>query len=568
MAIRLSGMNSGLDTDAIVQELVSAYSLKTEKYEKEQTKLEWKQDAWKSLNSKIYGLYTNISNLRYSTAYNMKKTTVSDATKAKVTAASGAVIGTQTLSVNKMAQSAYLTGAKLSSGGDDKIKGSTKVSNLLADVSRNTEGKVEIKVNNKTIEIDENTTVSNFVTKLKEAGVNVSFDENNQRFFISAKESGAGANFTISDNTGNNTALKALGLYTYGTELGGATFEDAKKEYNQLLIENGITEDNVENSDNSRLKELKNILKNAAVKIDGSDAEITLNGATYTSSSNSFSINGLTIEAMGVTDANNPLSITTATDTQGLYDKIKDFLTEYNNVMNEMTKLYNADSAGDYQPLTDEEKEAMSESEIEKWETKIKDSLLRRDGTVSSLMSGMINAMSQSIVVGGDPVIVDGKTKTDAYGNPVYAPDTGKKLTLSYFGIQTLGFLNAAKNEQNAYHIDGDEDDANTSGKTDKLMSAIQNNPDEVCEFMQSLAKRLYTTIDNKMKSTSLSSAYKVYNDKEMDSELRDYKKLISEWEEKVSKKEEYYTQKFAAMETALAKLQSQSSSFSGLLGS
>ena len=47
----------------------------------------------------------------------------------------------------------------------------------------------------------------------------------------------------------------------------------------------------------------------------------------------------------------------------------------------------------------------------------------------------------------------------------------GKKYSLSSFGISTLGFLNAAENEQNAYHIDGDEDDANTSGKTDKLMA-------------------------------------------------------------------------------------------------
>ena len=55
----------------------------------------------------------------------------------------------------------------------------------------------------------------------------------------------------------------------------------------------------------------KQALENKAVKIDGSDAEIVLNGVTYTSSSNSFSINGLTIEATGVTDENNPISITT-----------------------------------------------------------------------------------------------------------------------------------------------------------------------------------------------------------------------------------------------------------------
>ena len=93
-----------------------------------------------------------------------------------------------------------------------------------------------------------------------------------------------------------------------------------------------------------------------ASKIDGKDAEIELNGVKYTGASNSFNINGLNITALSKTSGNDEISITTATDTQGIYDKIKDFLTEYNNVINEMTKLYNAASAGSYEPLTDDEK--------------------------------------------------------------------------------------------------------------------------------------------------------------------------------------------------------------------
>lgn len=73
MAIRLSGMNSGLDTDSIVKALVSGYTTKKEKYEKAQTKLGWKQESWKSLNTKVYSMYSNISNLRFSSAYNLKK---------------------------------------------------------------------------------------------------------------------------------------------------------------------------------------------------------------------------------------------------------------------------------------------------------------------------------------------------------------------------------------------------------------------------------------------------------------------------------------------------------------
>ena len=54
MPIRITGLNSGLDTEAIISALVSSYNYKTNKYKKAQTKLSWKQDAWKALNTKIY----------------------------------------------------------------------------------------------------------------------------------------------------------------------------------------------------------------------------------------------------------------------------------------------------------------------------------------------------------------------------------------------------------------------------------------------------------------------------------------------------------------------------------
>ena len=285
-----------------------------------------------------------------------------------------------------------------------------------------------------------------------------------------------------------------------------------------------------------------------ATRVEGSDAVIYVNGAQYTGDSNTFTVNGLTINATGVTGEYSPydtnaITVGVSTDTQGIYDKVKDFLSEYNALINEMTKLYNADSSKGYEPLTDEEKDAMSDTEVEKWETKIKNSLLRRDDTLSGLISTMTNAMAKTYEV-------DGKT-----------------YSLSSFGIQTLGFLNAPKNEQNAFHIDGDEDDANTSGKTDKLMAALNEDPDSVINFMTQLSTGLYNAIDTKMKSTTLSSVYTVYNDKEMASEYSDYTSMITKWQERLEQQEEYYYNKFAQMESAMAKLNSQSSSMSGFFG-
>ena len=577
MAMRVSGINSGLDTDAIVQELVSAYSKKTEKYTKEQTKLGWKQEAWKGLNTKVYSLYNSVGKMRYSSAYSMKKTTVSDTTKATVTASGDAVNGTQKLHVLSTAQSGYLTGGKLAfrkevtkdgvttlektelkdkDGNPEKLTSTTKLSALGYTDGKDTT--LDIHTTNEKgeavtqkITLGKDSTIQDVVSALRENGLNASFDENNGRLFVSSKDTGKAADFTISASTTKKIPK---------TDDDGNLVKD--KDGNVVMEEIKMSDD--ESASSKKLLGLlgldtvNNTYDNQAVKIDGKDAVISLNGVKYTNTSNDFSINGLNVSVTGVTDNvtdpenvdlstlddSTAITITTTTDSQGIYDKVKDFLTEYNNIINEITKLYNADSAGSYEPLTDDEKDKMSDTEIEKWETKIKDSLLRRDTSLGTILNSMVTAMSS-------PITID-----------------GKDYSLSSFGIQTLGYLNAAKNEQNAYHIDGDEDDENTSGNKDKLMDAITKNPDTVIDFMKQLSTNLYKAMDQQMQSSSLRSRYKIYNDKELDKEYSNLTKTIKQWESKVSDKEDYYYKKFSNMETAMSKLQSQTSSLSSMLGS
>lgn len=913
MPIRITGLASGLDTESIISALVSSYNYKTNKYKKAQTKLSWKQDAWKSLNTKIYSLYSSVGSMKLSTAYNLKSTTVSDSTKATVKAGNNAPTGTQQLNILKVAQAGYLTGAQLSN--------STTTSTTLAELGY-TGGDAKINLTKgdgttKEITLTQGSTVGDVIASLKDAGVSANYDATNHRIFISSKDTGKDNDFTL---TGGNTegaralyqmglavgsdatnatyksytqyydadgnklqqnvvdairtyqdaktayetasaqntnltsaygyataysemqdALKNSGLttdeqkklttllgmsatqrvnsvmdasgnvYTKSTTLddGSTIYEygsgndkkyiqaitTAKDDHNNIYTKNAdgnyvdsgaglvykatgekdsdgntyyvytasdgqeakiamkdettnyyqadvaqkgyteytdndgivyrsnekgnytgsdgktyklenntfteidsdgnavsngrtatVTEDqkkevkttyshgNTALSDTTRAADLlsrfredhkdtltddvvskltsniekvnvyesaedslddtdtyskKNIISSiqqayqsggasavtevtnkyaekitenqtamttaqkkmddnsvladlaamdstssdyttalaafvnkvqdsqrildqsstltnsGAKKIDGCDSEIKLNGITYTSSLNTYSINGLSITAMQATGDGdtNAITVTTATDTQAIYDKIKSFLTQYNSLINEMTSLYNADTAKGYEPLTDDEKSAMSDSEVEKWEEKIKSSLLRRDDSLESVMNLMTNAMSQ-------PVTID-----------------GKKYYLSSFGIKTLGFLNAPENQQNAYHIDGDEDDTATSGNEDKLMAMINSDPDTVVSFMQQLTTNLYDAIGTKMKSSTLSSIYKVYNDKEMASEYSDYTTTIKKWEQKLQDQEDAYYKKFSAMETALSKLQSQTSSLSNLFG-
>ena len=278
-----------------------------------------------------------------------------------------------------------------------------------------------------------------------------------------------------------------------------------------------------------------------ASKVNAQDAEIEIDGATFTSMTNTFSVNGLTLTAQEVTDKE--ITMTTSTDTDGIYGMIKNFFTEYNKLINEMDSLYNAESSKGYDPLLTEEKEALSEGEIEEWEKKIKDSLLRRDSTLSSVSFSMVSVMLQGAEV------------------------NGQKMYLSDFGINTLGYFKSKDNEKNAYHIDGDPDDATTKANEDKLKKMIASDPNTVMDFFTKLSTNLYDDLTKKLAGTTLSSAMTVYNDKVMKEEYNDYTSRIKKEEDKLNAMMDKWYKKFSQMEVAMSKLESRSSSLASILG-
>ena len=727
MPIRMSGLQSGLDTEALVSALVSSYSLKKDNLVKAQTKLSWKQDKWKTMNTSIYSFYSGkLASARLSSYYSLKAAKISNSSVATVTAASGAVNGTQTLKVNKLAATGYLTGGVISGTKDGKavnVTGESKLSSVTG-LSGLTSGSINVSAEGKETRIDitADMTVDQFTAKLKSAGLSASFDATNQRFFISAKTSGADHDFSLTANDASGlSALQNLGLYTKNdadkaeyekwaamdpsTEAGqaaltekvntdfakikisyadrakehAANYNAAKKSYDSLInnseykvvneedesVNASATYDNMKavrdskkaqidtmhfeneaakvtdedgkvtydtskmtaeekkkyealNKDYTQAKtEVENFDKyvavigenldyvafndasgtasaltsadakysnlttevdnenaankanmeaqykekaqfatqaladwdttataSTAVRIKGSDSEIELNRAIFKGNTNNFSINGLTIQATAETAEGESVSITTSTDVDGIYNAIKGMFTEYNKLIKSMDEAYNASSSKGYEPLTSTEKEAMTDDEVKLWEEKIKNSLLRKDSTLGSAATSLKNDMMSSFEI------------------------NGKTYSLASFGIGTLGYFTSGDNEKGVVHIDGDSEDSSTAGNTDKLRAMIANDPETVISFFSQLSTKVYTDLGNRMASSSVSSAYTIYNDKEMATEYSSYNTKISDQEDKVSTWEDYYYKKFSAMESALASLNSQSSSLSGLLGS
>ena len=520
--VRLTGINSGLDTEAIINAYTSTAQKRVQQAKNGKTLNTWTQEAWQNLNSKIYGFYANtLSATRLSTAYKKTKVTTSNSALS-VVAGANAVNGIQSAKIHALAAAANFTGGKI----DLKDTGANLSEQLGID-----EGSV-IKIKDgsgkeRTIQIGGEhqegsdavvTSMNGLVEALKDFGINANFDKANGRLFLSAKESGAANDFSFE---GDYDVLKSLGLAT-----------------KEQVIEHTADW-------NSLTEEQQNaILDGAAVKVEGSDAVLELNGAKFTSSTNTFTINGSTYTINSKpTNPDEEISITTQPDYDGIYDVIKGMIKEYNDLINEMTKLYNAESSKGYDPLTDEQKEEMSEKEIEDWEKKIKDALLRGDSTVYDVLRTMVQAMNTGFDIGG------------------------KTYYLSDFGIGTAGYFEAEENERYALHIDGNTEDSLTGTKDDKLKSLIASDPEKVMSFFQQLSQKLYQDLYSKMGTTSLSSIYKVYNDKQLKSEATDWDKKIADLEDKLTAMEDKYYKKFSAMETALSKLNSRQSALSSLFG-
>ena len=747
MPIRLSGMSSGLDTEALVSALVSGYRTQKDNLVKAQTKLQWKQDKWNTMNTKIYSFYTgSLSTSRFSKNYNLKKAKISNSNYASVDASTSAVTGTQSLKVKKLATAGYLTGGVISADSSKtdstKIKGDTKLSEISGMGSGST-GKLEVTAEGKTtsIQLSDDMTVNNLIVQLKSAGVNASFDETNQRFFISSKTSGTEHEFSLTASDANGkTALSALGLAdtsidnidniiapyknivnnksyvddaaknrynsdvssfnsnvgTYLSNIKSATesltvdkykegyitefmntagedgsgiaaarknLSDAMSKLEEELKDDTLSED-AKAEKQSRLQAIKGVISladdtstydtakklqesnateikslnstidsntdsitamykeagfgdgadstysidaangkliikedsdmakyvgtdgkidtekytydmaeaatssdasskinsykteaqehldyadkmvkayetvksattdsdkttaeykaalntlgvssdtsgSSAKRIYAQDSEIELNGATFTNNTNTFSINGLTITATALT-GDNEVTISTENDVDGIYDSIKSFISDYNSLIKEIDTAYNAASAKGYEPLTSDEKSAMTDDQVKEWEDKIKTSLLRRDGTLSSISNMMKTDMLRSFNI------------------------NGKAYSLSSFGISTAGYFSSGDNEKGVLHIDGDSDDSTSASNEDKLKAALANDPDAVISFFSQLADNLYTDLGKKMQGTAMRSTFKVYNDKEMAKEYSDYTTKIKDKETKI----------------------------------
>ncbi|MEC1522162.1 flagellar filament capping protein FliD [Neobacillus niacini] len=493
---RLTGFASGMDTDSIVKKLMNAESISLNKLKQNQQKQTWLSDSYRQWNADLLAFRSNtILNMSLSKTYNTFDVSSSQENAVSATASGTSLAGTYSVEVKQLASSAAFTGDKVSLDPTKTLGNSVQgAAQLTADTS------ITINVNNDpgktaTIAIKTTDTINDVVTKIngakdstgKSLGLQAFYDPTLQQFTLKTKETGAAAKIDLSMNTSaesqaflNNT----LGLNTTNLVAAG---------------------------------------QNANVIFNGNEIT-TLPSNNATIMGINFSFKSPTVGASTVTVSQN---------TDGVIKNVKDFVDQYNSMLDKMNKSITDPVYRDYQPLLEEQKGEMSEKQIEMWEEKAKSGLLRSDRILSGLVTKMRSVMT-SIVDNGS----------------------------SYNSLSSIGISSRSYQDKGKLYVD-----------ETKLREAIQADPDAVEKLFSQLGdaskgtsgviNQLSETLQAGIKELTNKAGFtgnNQYDQSVIGKLLSNAQTDIARQTEKLQRKEAQYYRQFAAMEQAMSRFNSQSS--------
>lgn len=365
------------------------------------------------------------------------------------------------------------------------------------------DGTYKLNINGTEISLDKKSTISSMMSAVNKsaAGVTMTYSSLTNSFTLESKEFGGAGKVEVGD-----TSLgRSLGLVDDNGTVGASEGQ------------------------------------NAIFEINGQ--EVYLNDNTYTLDGNTFTFN----DNMTIGET---YTVNIAKDSTTVKDALKKFVESYNKLIDDVYGYIGKSPAKDddgntYEPLTNAEKDEMSEDEITKWEEKAKQGVLYNDSTVSTVMSQMRSALYTSVTL-----------------------DDGSK-----FGIYNLGIKTSSEwSEHGKLQIDENAFD-----------KAFENNEDAIIKLFTDsdtgMMKKLNSVIDGAVKSsgavntrgTLVRKAGKADSSVTTDSTI--YKEMVKmqdrlkELQDRYDTKEEYWWKVFTNMETAMADLNSQTSYISSYLG-
>lgn len=599
---RISGMISGLDTDSLVKSLVSAGSAKVNKLKQQQQVLEWKRADYRELNTKVLDFRTTAFNMKLQSAYLTKTATSSQDTAVSVTGNASATDGQYDIGVSNLAQGASLTSGKLNLSSTSDTATLERLG-LTGDATLT----IGEGTNPPKITLTKSMTFTSMISQINavssDTGIKATYDSTLDRLLFVSTKTGASSNVSLKLESGGSTSNELGKILNLSAVTGTASFTaPASGKVRDALVGaagtfnidlNGTTKsytvtasttvgqlmDQINaNSGSTGLTAYmsgdKIAFNNASgktlaftsstagvltklgvsetptasttvsqIKATGQNAKVTFNGVEAEYESNTFTVAGMTVTAKATTTT--PAKVVVSQNVDKIYDSIKSFVDKYNDLISTVNTKISETHDRDYTPLTDDQKEAMSDEEIEKWEAKAKVGMLSRDQTLNSGLISFRKAFSENI--------------TGVSSTMKSLSQIGISSTLVSGGVASGSYLDNGK-----IYID-----------ETKLKQAIADNPDEVMKLFTAndgssttssgdgLAVRLYDQANglfNQITTKAGSASSAALSSYTIGKEMSEISTRISREQDRIEAMQDRYYTQFSRMESYLSQMNSQSS--------
>lgn len=546
--LRIGGLASGIDTDSMVKQLMKAENVKVDRVKQDRQIIEWKKQLYNELNKDFANfIIKSREKFEYSKLTGRPsggnwaiKTKVSDENIATVKS-SNAIEGNHSIDVKSLAE-----GVK--GGSNKEIDYDTKI------------GSMKITINNKEITTDENSTIIDFVKKINDTegiGVKATYDKANKRFFI--QSTGVG---------------KVDGGIKIEADAAGAKFLNEELD---LRLSSGY------DAGGNQKYENVNLGTNTSKIFEGRDAEIIYNGLTMTQNSNNFHLNGMNVSLKGT----GTVTVNVGKDTEEAIKRIKEFVDEYNKIIDKVSGLIGEKANRNFRPLTEEQKEAMSEKEQELWQEKAKAGLVRNDSYLTNVLSNMRTDIYKNVLDDkGNKLssfnhitqigITTQEYKAGTAGGKLQIDEKKlrEKLNEDFDGVMDLLFKEAPENavaDDSKLNAEKLSEKRNKSGIFTRIFDNMMVGMKELIHKAGTGKESdLFREVRSNMLVDFTTSGGK-YSGKgsisDMDDELFKFDKKLDDLNALLFRKENAYYAKFTAMEKAMQRMSSQSGWLSQQLG-
>jgi len=602
--IRFSGLASGLDTETIVKDLMKVRKAPLNKLLQKKQLDEWKRDSYREMNTLLLDFRKETLTMKLQSTF-LKKTGTSE--NEALVAAKVNGVPTQSsysIKVNKLATTGTPASVKFSNSLAD---GSTQIggSSFTLTIGNGTSSQTVTIDPTDTI----NSAIQKINAVSTTTGVTAAYLSSDKSITFTSKTVGAAGGIAISASGANNLGITsnsavsgAVNLsaspvdtstansfnVTYGATTktitlptgkvfdgsgAGKNLSDLAKEIqNQINTDAGLRDtvqlrvqavgDKLVFTSNQAVTLQDGASQNVLQKLgfannttlgttpiatgsNGQAGEVVINGITQSISSNTFTFDGMEFTAKQVTAG--AVNVNVKMDEDAIYDSIKNYVDKYNELIEKINKKISEPTYRDFKPLLDEEREELTDNQIEKWEEKAKSGVLRRDAMLSSVLQEMRLSMYTSV---SGPTI---DTKFD---------------TLSDIGI-TVGQPGGlyTYQENGKLYIDEDKLRAAIRDNGTKVMDLFTKTPTattEPAKFNESgIAQRIYEKLNNVIdKITDIAGNSAMSDTSEyflMGKNMRSLTKEIDRWEVRLKDIENRYWRQFTAMEKAIERANSQS---------